>query len=146
MIRTILARCRSTCPPLVANSRQDIPKKIQRFFTDHTDEVLCFDTHPSGSLVASGQKGRLPKVPNQRRACFPLTYVCDLNWVLHLLQPRQWYARRPVHSSWMSKKVSYKRTLDGRFQKSSNTALPTLLFPHLAYRTQHDTGIAIVEL
>ncbi|CAN0063286.1 unnamed protein product [Pylaiella littoralis] len=42
--------------------RQDTPKKIQRFFTDHTDEVLCFDAHPSGSLVASGQKGRLPKV------------------------------------------------------------------------------------
>ncbi|CAN0125350.1 unnamed protein product, partial [Hapterophycus canaliculatus] len=36
--------------------------KVQRFFMDHTDEVLCFDTHPSRSLVASGQRGRLPKV------------------------------------------------------------------------------------
>ncbi|CAM9178110.1 unnamed protein product, partial [Ectocarpus sp. 13 AM-2016] len=42
--------------------RQDVPKKVQRFFMDHTDEVLCFDTHPSRPLAASGQRGRLPKV------------------------------------------------------------------------------------
>ncbi|CAN0168874.1 unnamed protein product [Ectocarpus sp. 4 AP-2014] len=29
---------------------------------DHTDEVLCFDTHPFRPLAASGQRGRLPKV------------------------------------------------------------------------------------
>lgn len=29
---------------------------------DHTDDVLCIDRHPTRSLVASGQKGRLPKV------------------------------------------------------------------------------------
>eukprot|EP00752_Nemacystus_decipiens_P004400 g4020.t2 len=42
--------------------RQNVPNNIQRFFTDHTDEVLCLDAHPSGSLAASGQRGRLPKV------------------------------------------------------------------------------------
>ncbi|CAM9122646.1 unnamed protein product [Ascophyllum nodosum] len=42
--------------------RQDMSQKIQRFFIDHTDEVLCFDEHPGRPLVASGQRGRLPKV------------------------------------------------------------------------------------
>lgn len=35
---------------------------MQRFFMGHTDEVLCMDMHPTRSLVASGQRGRLPKV------------------------------------------------------------------------------------
>ena len=57
------AKSCSASSPSVDLSRMDVPKKIQRFFTDHTDEVLCLDTHPSSGLVASGQRGRLPKVP-----------------------------------------------------------------------------------
>lgn len=43
-----------------------MPKKTQCFFLDHTDEVLCIDQHPSRALVASSQKGRLPKVSEIR--------------------------------------------------------------------------------
>ncbi|CAM9222867.1 unnamed protein product [Choristocarpus tenellus] len=42
--------------------RYDIPKKSQQFFKDHTDEILSIDCHPTLPLVASGQKGRIPKV------------------------------------------------------------------------------------
>lgn len=64
-------------------SRQNVPKKIQRFFTDHTDEVLCLDAHPSGSLVASGQRGRLPKVSSAAR-CFESIRVCRVS-MLHMI-------------------------------------------------------------
>lgn len=34
----------------------------QRFYFDHTDDVLCLAVHPSGSLVATGQIGVDPKI------------------------------------------------------------------------------------
>lgn len=52
--------------------RHDVSKNIQRFFMGHTDEVLCMDMHPTRSLVASGQRGRLPKVRMIARNCPPL--------------------------------------------------------------------------
>lgn len=61
-------------------SRQNVPKKSQRFFTDHTDEVLCLDTHPSGSLVASGQRGYLPKVLKASGFCSKKFASFEFQW------------------------------------------------------------------
>ncbi|CAM9100029.1 unnamed protein product [Discosporangium mesarthrocarpum] len=40
----------------------DVPKKVQRFFKDHTDEILAIAYHPVHPFAASSQRGRIPKV------------------------------------------------------------------------------------
>ena len=35
---------------------------IQRFFTDHTDDVISLAVHPNGRLVATGQMGSTPRI------------------------------------------------------------------------------------
>ena len=35
---------------------------IQRFFTDHTDKAISMAIHPSGTLIATGQLGKHPKI------------------------------------------------------------------------------------
>ncbi|CAK9107654.1 Echinoderm microtubule-associated protein-like 6 (EMAP-6) (Echinoderm microtubule-associated protein-like 5-like) [Durusdinium trenchii] len=35
---------------------------VQRFFTDHTDQVSCLALHPEGTLIVTGQLGKTPKI------------------------------------------------------------------------------------
>jgi microtubule-associated protein-like 6 len=37
-------------------------EKTQRFHADHSDEVTCIALHPNGRIVATGERGRVPKV------------------------------------------------------------------------------------
>ena len=40
----------------------DKSEKKQRFYTKHTDDILCLDIHPSRLIVATGQIGAIPSI------------------------------------------------------------------------------------
>ncbi len=40
----------------------DPDANTQRFFKEHTDDVLCIAVHPGGRWIATGAKGKSPKI------------------------------------------------------------------------------------
>ena len=40
----------------------DLESRTQQHYTGHTDDILCLAMHPSGSIVATGQIGRVPVI------------------------------------------------------------------------------------
>jgi len=42
--------------------RYDVGRHTQRFYLQHTDDILCLGLHPDGTLAATGQIGKSPPI------------------------------------------------------------------------------------
>ena len=47
---------------IVLMRQSDGGGRVQRFYREHTDNVMCFRMHGNGKICASGQVGRTPKL------------------------------------------------------------------------------------